>query len=147
MTTLITQEKNDVLIIVTGKGKHAEDLYLMWRCVGCEEVHNIQVGGGKASRCWTWDGSKTNPTITPSILKRQCEMTVTQRRTSESFKDAMITIQRRCHSFVTLGVVRFLSDCDHELAGQKVRMLPENANPFEEAVPDVNEGYHGEADS
>ena len=68
---------------------------------------------------WTWNGSLSKPTLSPSILK-------------QPIPDAG---QRRCHSFVREGVVEFLGDCDHELAGKKVPMTPELADPFGRTVP------------
>lgn len=85
---------------------------LMWRCPGCRDVHAVGVGGDSASGMgWTWNGSMTAPTFSPSILKSG-------------------GAGPTCHSFVRDGMVEFLADCGHELAGQSVRMLPEDAHPF-----------------
>lgn len=54
---------------------------------------------------WTWNGDTDKPTLHPSILTRGGE------------RDA------RCHSFVQDGKVKFLRDCEHELAGQTVDLL------------------------
>jgi hypothetical protein len=57
--------------------------------------------------------------LTPSILKQPHDPTPEYPNTG-----------KRCHSFVNDGSVQFLGDCEHELAGQTVAMLPENANPW-----------------
>lgn len=58
---------------------------------------------------WTWNGSLDAPTLRPSIL------------TSWEGGDPLVKIV--CHSFVNDGVVQFLSDCTHELAGKYVPLL------------------------
>jgi len=56
---------------------------------------------------WKWDRNCVAPTISPSILSRAPD------------GDMMIV----CHSFVRNGVIEFLGDCTHELAGQSVELL------------------------
>lgn len=65
--------------------------WIFW-CEGCECVHGID------SR-WQFDGDLHHPTISPSILAIG---------------------EKRCHSFVTRGEIRYLSDSEHHLAGQTV---------------------------
>ena len=106
----------DVVRIVTdseGSGR-----FLAWRCAGCKELHFIRVRGPKkkGQPFWAWNGSTRAPTISPSILKHG-------HPTTPDFPGA----DKRCHSFVTDGVVRFLGDCEHELAGQSVAMTVEGA--------------------
>lgn len=55
------------------------------------------------------------PTIEPSILIRFAR------------GDSPVV----CHSFVRAGVVDFLGDCTHALAGQSVAMKPEDSDPFD----------------
>ena len=107
-----TREPDDVVTVATAEHDpmHAT---LLWRCPGCGDIHAAQVHGSHTGRAmWTWNGSTTAPTLTPSLLKQ--------------------APGKRCHSFVTDGVVRFLGDCAHELKGTSVRMLPENADPFDD---------------
>lgn len=108
------QGPNDVVSTVeAGEGAtDPEYLALVWDCAGCHQIHVVQVGGVRVRASWRWNSSLTSPTLTPSILK--------------------YGHGPRCHSFVENGNVRFLSDCEHELAGKTVAMLPENARPFEE---------------
>jgi len=104
--------------VVTVATTTADPAYrnLLWRCEGCGEVHACQVAGKPQRAVWTWNGSTTKPTLSPSVLK------VPQHDTGG----------RRCHSFVREGVVEFLADCDHHLAGKKVPMKPELADIFAE---------------
>lgn len=75
----------------------------MW-CPGCNDVHRVDDK-------WTWNGSTTAPTITPSIL-----VTLDYAVRPD--------LNRRCHSFLTDGVWQFLGDCSHAMAGQSVPMVP-----------------------
>lgn len=75
--------------------------YASFWCPGCDEPHNVRVGGDGA---WGYNGNDQSPTLTPSVL-------VTGGRSREFM---------RCHSFVKDGQIQFLSDCSHALAGQTV---------------------------
>ncbi len=80
--------------------------YAFW-CPGCEEAHayytaNWREGGNPV---WHFNGNEDKPTFSPSLLVRTPPI-------------------RRCHIFLTDGVIHFLSDCSHKLAGQNVP-LPE----------------------
>jgi hypothetical protein len=98
---------DDVVTVATSESD-PEYCHLMWRCAGCGYIHNCAT---KGSVKWSWNGSKTKPTLSPSVLK-------------DPSKGAKV----RCHSFVRDGVVEFLGDCAHALAGQSVRMLPAGAD-------------------
>lgn len=74
---------------------------IFW-CPGCECLHFF------VPPRWTWDGSRTAPTVSPSIL-------VT---THDAGRES------RCHLFVRSGHLEYLSDCTHALAGQTVAMEP-----------------------
>lgn len=56
---------------------------------------------------WTWNGSVDAPTLRPSVL------------TQYDGGDGAW----RCHSWINDGVVQFLSDSSHELAGTSVPLL------------------------
>lgn len=51
-----------------------------------------------ADERWQWNGSLDKPTFTPSI------------------------VVEGCHSFVTDGKIRYLSDCTHQLAGREIEL-------------------------
>jgi hypothetical protein len=55
---------------------------------------------------WSWNGDTERPTLKPSIL---------------TWGGSVDT--DRCHTFVNDGMVQFLSDCSHGLAGQTLDLL------------------------
>lgn len=68
----------------------------------------VMIGGTRAGTGnWTWNGSVDSPTVKPSILTR----------------GGRADKEIRCHTFVNDGMVQFLGDCTHELAGQTVPLL------------------------
>ena len=85
---------------------HGEGEILFW-CPGCKCGHVIYIKQAPGQDVWTWNGSKTSPTFHPSVL-------VNSRPDSPP--------KRRCHLFVRDGMLEFLPDCDHVLAGQTVPM-------------------------
>lgn len=72
-------------------------------CPGCRMMHRVPIEGEHA---WTFDGDIEAPTLSPSILVRW------------SYGDPPKA--RACHSFVRAGMIEFLADCTHQLAGQTV---------------------------
>lgn len=75
--------------------------YLFW-CPGCREHHSydVRTDGGRPN--WSFNGDMERPTFTPSLF----------------YPD------RICHLFLTDGVIHFLGDCSHKLAGQTVPLEP-----------------------
>lgn len=73
-----------------------DDGGIFFFCPGCEYAHKINT-------TWEWNKDKVKPTFSPSIL---------------------VTGRHRCHSYVRDGIIDFLSDCDHKLAGQKIPLEP-----------------------
>lgn len=65
-------------------------------CPGCKEGHAFNEG-------WEFNGDFEKPPFNPSLF---------------------CTGRKRCHSYVREGNIQFLSDCDHELAGQTVPIPP-----------------------
>lgn len=83
---------------------------ITWRfeCPGCKCSHLIWTapphpGGPK----WIFNGDIDKPTFSPSLL------------IGWNYGDK----QFRCHSFIKDGMIQFLSDCTHELAGKTVDMI------------------------
>ena len=72
-------------------------------CPGCEEAHALNVSSTKGEPVWKWNGSLEAPSFFPSLLA---------------------VSGKRCHSFISDGTIKFLKDCDHDLAGKTVA-LPE----------------------
>jgi hypothetical protein len=77
-------------------------MHCYWWCPGCDQIHTWQIGSAKGPN-WEWNGDLEKPTVSPSILT---------------------TFQAGpCHVFIRDGVIDFLSDCWHKLAGQQVPMV------------------------
>lgn len=93
--------------------KYAEGLYC-FHCPGCGYDHPFHVGpqrrepraDGSPAPLWNWNGSTDKPTFTPSLMVFGMEP------------------DKRCHSFVTDGMIQFLGDCFHQLKGKTVE-IPE----------------------
>ncbi len=77
-----------------GEGK----IGVMFHCPGCGYCHAPVIKADEGP-LWKFNGDFIKPTFTPSIR---------------------VTAAINCHSYVTDGQIRFLNDCDHELAGQTV---------------------------
>lgn len=105
--------------------------YGYW-CQGCEEIHVVNSG-------WQFDGNLDAPTFSPSVLVTSghyspgwagpnCWCTYYAKNPDpdpDRFECS------RCHTFITGGMVQFLADCAHALAGQT---LP---------LPDLPPEYRG----
>lgn len=101
--------------------------YSFW-CPGCRGYHSLTTSPGG----WGFNGNKDAPTFTPSILTKgghyadhhkqgdTCWCTFYK---EEKHKDDPIKFECSiCHSFVTDGMIQFLGDCTHALAGQTVEL-------------------------
>lgn len=85
-----------------------EDRISFW-CPGCNMAHDVQPAVSPFHGVdWAWNGDHAEPTLSPSIL-------------IEGDVDAGIPT---CHSNITNGLIEFLPESTHELAGQTVE-LPE----------------------
>jgi hypothetical protein len=79
-----------------------------------ERILPVQTSGKRdGTPNWTWNGDTENPTLRPSIL--------THWQAGDGNGNPAPDII--CHSFVNDGMVQFLGDCTHELAGQTVQLL------------------------
>ncbi len=72
---------------------------IIFYCPGCKSLQRL-------TKSWTFNGNFEKPTITPSILTKGY--------------NAEEKISYTCHSFVTDGKIKFLSDCTHKLKDQTV---------------------------
>ncbi len=85
---------------------------LWFWCPGCETHHSYRIKAGEGEQpepVWQWNGNLERPTFTPSLL---CNGGVKPEDLHPH------TTSHRCHIYVTDGVVRYLGDCTHKLAGQ-----------------------------
>lgn len=86
-----------------------EENYVAWHCPGCESGHGVPVNEHKSGRGWQWNGSLDSPTLAPSILVN----------VGRANPDAHL-----CHTFINNGMIQFLPDCTHNMAGKTV-LVPE----------------------
>lgn len=92
---------------------HINNYSLSYYCPGCKRSHSINYKmPTNPQPVWQWNGSLTVPTFHPSVDCSGYEPT----------DDFEIDKPYKCHSFITNGVIHFLSDCTHSLAGQHIPM-------------------------
>lgn len=84
------------------------DTKLFW-CPGCGCGHYFTPDR------WVWNGSRTRPTVSPSIL--------VQYNGNDAGNDG--APPARCHFFIRDGRIEYCSDSTHALAGQSVDMQAE----------------------
>ena len=94
-------------LIVDQDGNYGYHIF----CVGCNCHHAV-------NQSWEFNGNFEKPTFRPSIL---CNGNVKLEGTMQ-----------RCHSFVTDGMIEYLSDCTHALAGHVVEL--ENVDHDQEGI-------------
>jgi len=78
-------------------------------CQGCESIHQVVTRGPGA---WGYNGNPDKPTFTPSVLVHY------------DYGPPEARVHKVCHTFITDGMVQFLGDCTHALAG-KTEPLPD----------------------
>lgn len=93
-------------------GRDEDIVGYLFACPGCEESHFLTVAPHQAPNgaSWQFNGNLEKPTFQPSILS------------SIEPSPGSDRPKRVCHSFVTDGEIRFLSDCTHDLAGKTVEL-------------------------
>lgn len=87
---------------MTQKIRQLGHLYTFF-CPACKYGHNFTVSGPAG---WQWNLSMAKPTLRPSLMVN---------------KDSAGNVPR-CHSFITNGMIQFLEDSTHELAGKTVEL-------------------------
>lgn len=85
--------------------------WLFW-CPGCECTHSFITDPDSDGPVWTFDGNEERPTFRASLGVKDWDA-----ETGEFLPGY------RCHLFVTAGMIEFLSDCKHHLAGQTVPLV------------------------
>ncbi len=105
-------------------------------CPGCNKNHSVSVGEGG----WSYNGNPEAPTFSPSVLlegghyapghkpEDGCWCTYNAEKIAKGEEPSGFTCGV-CHSFVNDGMIRFLNDCTHALAGQTVK-LPDWPSDF-----------------
>ncbi|HZK68567.1 MAG TPA: DUF6527 family protein [Paludibacter sp.] len=92
---------------------------LGFMCPGCNSKHFIndaltQIPNLPPNHIWTFNGDFDKPTVRDSVLTR---IYVKNNASGKYDIEA-----NRCHSYITDGMIEFLSDCHHLLAGQIVEL-------------------------
>lgn len=95
----------------TEGSEHADMGWNHW-CPGCKQVHSIAVEKAFANGArWSFNGSEEAPTFEPSVKVHW---------TRPKSHGELAGKEYVCHYFLRDGVIDFLSDSTHELAGKKV---------------------------
>lgn len=98
---------------------HDSGFSLSYYCPGCKRPHSINHRmPPRVQPVWTWNESVTSPTFHPSV---DCEGTEPS-DDPEKFDDPKFDKPYKCHVIITDGMINFLTDCTHSLAGQTVPM-------------------------
>lgn len=99
-----------------GKLEILDDGVLGFWCPGCEQYHMFFTDKAKNYKIhWDFNGNYDKPTFSPSLLNTKPNS------------------DYRCHLFLRDGMIQYLSDCNHRLAGQTVELKLE-----EETESDIN---------
>ena len=88
------------------KGGEPGTSFWFW-CPGCEDNHRFAItraDGEQEGPLWGWDGNVEKPTFTPSL--RVCY--------------GRAPGSKLCHLFLRAGMVHYLGDCTHSLAGKTI---------------------------
>lgn len=101
--------------------------YAHW-CPACKDLHYIRTGQMDGPN-WSFNGSLDAPTFNPSVRVTGMQQVIKDGRwTGEWKQDANgDPVRGCCHYFLHDGMIQYLNDCTHELAG-KVVPLPDASN-------------------
>ena len=95
--------------------------YLQFWCPGCDEAHGpIVARPNPVHPFWDWNGSRDQPTLSPSIRVSGTRPITNDERDRILAGQYVEPEPRLCHSFVRNGQIEFLGDCTHHLKGQTV---------------------------
>jgi hypothetical protein len=94
-------------------------------CQGCRSLHGVVIDGPGA---WGFNGDYEKPTFTPSVLTTGNRYEIDEAGEADTSKPVRdgegALVKLVCHTFITDGMVHFLGDCGHELAGQTLPLPP-----------------------
>lgn len=88
---------------------------VLFYCPGCEEGHQIDTAK------WEFNNDFEKPTFSPSYLTW---LDPNPKADPKYDRKGKFRNGFRCHSYIKNGMIEFLSDCSHKLAGQTVK-IPE----------------------
>ena len=93
--------------------------FVFWHyCAGCSQRHLIPTVGAEdgftsITARWAFSGTYEAPTFSPSININIPSWTTEDGRPVPGYA---------CHYFINSGMIQYLSDCTHALAGQTLPM-------------------------
>lgn len=91
-----------------------------FECPGCKDMHVVYTEATASKTTWDFNGDLEKPTFNPSYLTwLDPNPNALPEPRFKKYRDGF-----RCHSFIRDGMIEFLSDCTHQLAGKTVK-LPE----------------------
>ena len=104
---------------------------VIFKCPGCKSSHMLPIGAGPGHR-WTYNNEPESPTFTPSVFCKtirpkmsDAEWDEYDKAFTEHGSDYVVNDPRFrhwCHSFIRDGMIQYLNDSTHELAGQQVEL-------------------------
>ncbi len=123
---------NKLRSVQCGTGQRALAFY----CPACQGYHTVPIDPGPRDH-WTWNNDVDKPTFYPSVdvtsghymrshvPGSSCWCTYNKEHPEEAEDGFECS---RCHSFVKDGMISYLPDCTHALAGQTVPLgdIPDN---------------------
>lgn len=102
--------------LITSKWYGSRDGFIQHWCPGCNTRHEIAIGhANTVGAVWsiTWTGEKA--TVHPSV-----KVSTNIPRNQHEINNPVTYTQ--CHYFIKDGMLQFLGDCIHPLAGQTVEI-------------------------
>jgi len=95
-------------------------------CPGCNEEHAFN------DVKWRFNNDYEKPTISPSYLLTYLHSSKERNKVSKDYhkkhgrwltqKELPHDLKDICHSFIKNGMIQYLGDCTHKLAGQTVEL-------------------------
>ena len=77
----------------------------LWYCPACKHGHGVPIEGQPGrQQVWKFNNRKQKPTLTPSVIVRD------------------LPKHSVCHSTITEGVIEFMKDSTHSMAGKTFTM-------------------------
>lgn len=115
----MTLRKTNTVHRQDGDSRFPGERVWFW-CPGCETHHafttKLADGEPTSHPVWDWNGDLESPTFSPSLLVNGSYCMCVKPGCTKPH--AGKGIGHRCHLFLRNGMVQFLTDCSHHLAGQ-----------------------------
>jgi hypothetical protein len=107
------------------RGEPAAHADFLFFCPGCKCCHGVWTTKANSRKAlWEFNGNLEKPTFSPSLLIRFTKDPTPEEQIRILSGEPFQPKQLVCHLFVRDGMLEFLTDCTHELAGKTVPMEP-----------------------